>query len=328
MINTTNIFDYEDVQLIPNKCIVSSRSECDTTVKLGNRTFRLPIVPANMQTIIDEKLAKRLAAENYFYIMHRFQPEKRLDFVKDMHEAGLFASISIGVKPEEFKFVNELKAANLCPEYITIDIAHGHSNSVIDMIQHIKRELPESFVIAGNVGTPEAVRELENAGADATKVGIGPGKVCITKLKTGFGTGGWQLSAVRWCAKAATKPIIADGGIRDHGDIAKSIRFGASFVMIGSLFAGHIESPGKEVTIDGVAYKEYFGSASEHQKGERKNVEGKKITIQSKGSIFDTLIEMEQDLQSSISYAGGTTLQAIKKVDYVIVKNSIFNGDR
>ena len=328
MINTTNIFDYEDVQLIPNKCIVSSRSECDTTVKLGNRTFRLPIVPANMQTIIDEKLAKQLAAGNYFYIMHRFQPEKRLDFVKDMHEAGLFASISIGVKPEEFEFVNELKAANLYPEYITIDIAHGHSNSVIDMIQHIKRELPESFVIAGNVGTPEAVRELENAGADATKVGIGPGKVCITKLKTGFGTGGWQLSAVRWCAKAATKPIIADGGIRDHGDIAKSIRFGASFVMIGSLFAGHIESPGKEVTIDGVAYKEYFGSASEHQKGERKNVEGKKITIQSKGSIFDTLIEMEQDLQSSISYAGGTTLQAIKKVDYVIVKNSIFNGDR
>ena len=328
MINTTNIFDYEDVQLIPNKCIVSSRSECDTTVKLGNRTFRLPIVPANMQTIIDEKLAKQLAAGNYFYIMHRFQPEKRLDFVKDMHEAGLFASISIGVKPEEFEFVNELKAANLCPEYITIDIAHGHSNSVIDMIQHIKRELPESFVIAGNVGTPEAVRELENAGADATKVGIGPGKVCITKLKTGFGTGGWQLSAVRWCAKAATKPIIADGGIRDHGDIAKSIRFGASFVMIGSLFAGHIESPGKEVTIDGIAYKEYFGSASEHQKGERKNVEGKKITIQSKGSIFDTLTEMEQDLQSSISYAGGTTLQAIKKVDYVIVKNSIFNGDR
>ena len=328
MINTTNIFDYEDVQLIPNKCIVSSRSECDTTVKLGNHTFRLTVVPANMQTIIDEKLAKQLAAKNYFYIMHRFQPEKRLDFVKDMHEAGLFASISIGVKPEEFEFVNELKAANLCPEYITIDIAHGHSNSVIDMIQHIKRELPESFVIAGNVGTPEAVRELENAGADATKVGIGPGKVCITKLKTGFGTGGWQLSAVRWCAKAATKPIIADGGIRDHGDIAKSIRFGASFVMIGSLFAGHIESPGKEVTIDGVAYKEYFGSASEHQKGERKNVEGKKITIQSKGSIFDTLTEMEQDLQSSISYAGGTTLQAIKKVDYVIVKNSIFNGDR
>lgn len=328
MINTTNIFDYEDVQLIPNKCIVTSRSQCDTGVKLGDRTFRLPVVPANMQTIIDEPLAKKLAEENYFYIMHRFQPERRLNFVKDMHEAGLFSSISIGVKKPEFDFVHELREAGLTPEYITIDIAHGHSNQVINMIRHIKEQLPGSFVIAGNVGTPEAVREIENAGADATKVGIGPGKVCITKLKTGFGTGGWQLAAVRWCSKAATKPIIADGGIRDHGDIAKSIRFGATMVMIGSLFAGHEECPGKTVEIDGKPFKEYFGSASEFQKGDRKNVEGKKIYIPHKGSIMDTLIEMEQDLQSSISYAGGHNLTAIKKVDYVIVKNSIFNGDR
>lgn len=136
------------------------------------------------------------------------------------------------------------------------------------------------------------------------------------------------MSAVRWCTKAATKPVIADGGIRDHGDIAKSIRFGATMVMIGSLFAGHEESPGKTVEIEGKSYKEYFGSASESQKGERKNVEGKKMYIPSKGSLFDTLTEMEQDLQSSISYAGGNNLTAIRKVDYVIVKNSIFNGDR
>ena len=85
-------------------------------------------------------------------------------------------------------------------------------------------------------------------------------------MKTGFGTGGWQLAALRWCSKAARKPIIADGGIRTHGDIAKSIRFGASMVMIGSLFAGHIESPGKTVEIDGESFKEYYGSASEYQK--------------------------------------------------------------
>jgi len=172
------------------------------------------------------------------------------------------------------------------------------------------------------------VRELENAGADATKVGIGPGKVCITKIKTGFGTGGWQLAPLRWCAKAATKPIIADGGIRTHGDIAKSVRFGASMVMIGSLFAGHEESPGQTIEVEGKKVKEYFGSASEFQKGERKNVEGKKMYVEHKGSIKDTLIEMQQDLQSSISYAGGTKLEAIRNVDYVIVKNSIFNGDK
>ncbi|KQL51249.1 GMP reductase [Heyndrickxia shackletonii] len=323
-----NVFDYEDIQLIPNKCIVNSRSECDTTVTLGGHTFKLPVVPANMQTIMDEKNSIFLAENGYFYIMHRFQPEKRIAFIKDMKSRGLIASISVGVKEEEYQFIEELAQQNLVPEFITIDIAHGHSNAVINMIQHIKKHLPKSFVIAGNVGTPEAVRELENAGADATKVGIGPGKVCITKIKTGFGTGGWQLAALRWCAKAASKPIIADGGIRTHGDIAKSIRFGATMVMIGSLFAGHEESPGETIERDGKLFKEYFGSASEFQKGERKNVEGKKMLVEHKGHLIDTLIEMEQDLQSSISYAGGNKLDAIRNVDYVIVKNSIFNGDK
>lgn len=264
------VFDYEDVQLIPNKCIVNSRSECDTTVILGKHAFKMPIVPANMQTIINESIAEFLAENGYFYIMHRFDGVARIPFVKKMKERQLISSISVGVKKEECLFVEELAKQGLAPDYITIDIAHGHSNSVIEMIQRIKACLPETFVIAGNVGTPEAVRELENAGADATKVGIEPGKVCITKIKTGFGTGGWQLAALRWCAKAARKPIIADGGIRTHGDIAKSIRFGATMVMIGSLFAGHEESSGETKIENGVAYKEYFGSASEFQKGEKK----------------------------------------------------------
>lgn len=323
-----NVFDYEDIQLVPAKCIVNSRSECDTSIKFGGRSFKLPVVPANMQTIIDEDIAIYLAKNNYFYIMHRFQPEKRADFIKTMQEQDLYASISVGVKEEEYGFVEQLANQNLIPEYITIDIAHGHSEPVIRMIKHIKKHLPDSFLIAGNVGTPEAVRELENAGADATKVGIGPGKVCITKIKTGFGTGGWQLAALRWCAKAASKPIIADGGIRTHGDIAKSVRFGASMVMIGSLFAGHEESPGETIEKDGKKLKEYFGSASEFQKGEKKNVEGKKMYVEHKGALQDTLTEMEQDLQSSISYAGGKHLDAIRNVDYVVVKNSIFNGDK
>ncbi|AKS67204.1 GMP reductase [Staphylococcus coagulans] len=322
------IFDYEDIQLIPNKSVVKSRSEIDTSIQFGPKRFKLPVVPANMQTVMNESLAEWFAQNDYFYIMHRFDEAARLPFVKKMHEKGCFASISVGVKQGEFDFINQLKAEGLSPEYITIDIAHGHSDQVIEMIQHIKKQLPNVFVIAGNVGTPEGVRELENAGADATKVGIGPGRVCITKIKTGFGTGGWQLAAVNHCSKAARKPIIADGGIRTHGDIAKSIRFGASMVMIGSLFAAHEESPGETVEIDGKTYKEYFGSASEFQKGERKNVEGKKMFVEHKGALKDTLTEMKEDLQSSISYAGGKDIDALRKVDYVIVRNSIFNGDR
>ncbi|MEH7254614.1 GMP reductase [Neobacillus niacini] len=323
-----NVFDYEDIQLVPAKSIVNSRSECDTSVSFGGRNFKLPVVPANMQTIIDEKIAIYLAENNYFYIMHRFEPEKRISFIKDMNSRGLYASISVGVKEDEYEFIQQVADEQLSPEYITIDIAHGHSDAVVKMIKHIKQYLPNSFVIAGNVGTPEAVRELENAGADATKVGIGPGKVCITKIKTGFGTGGWQLAALRWCAKAASKPVIADGGIRTHGDIAKSIRFGATMIMIGSLFAGHEESPGETYEQDGKLFKEYFGSASEFQKGEKRNIEGKKMFVAYKGSLQDTLTEMEQDLQSSISYAGGNKLEAIRYVDYVVVKSSIFNGDK
>ncbi|MCU0082255.1 GMP reductase [Streptococcus danieliae] len=325
MLNEFPIFDYEDIQLIPNKCIISSRSQADTQVTFGKHSFKLPVVPANMQTIVDEELAEKLAREGYFYIMHRFDEAARIPFIQKMKEQGLISSISVGVKDYEYDFVSQLK--DNVPDYITIDIAHGHADSVIKMIQHIKKELPETFVIAGNVGTPEAVRELENAGADATKVGIGPGKVCITKVKTGFGTGGWQLAALRWCAKAARKPIIADGGIRTHGDVAKSIRFGASMVMIGSLFAGHTESPGQLIEEDGQVFKEYYGSASQFQKGDYKNVEGKKILLPAKGSIFATLKEMQEDLQSSISYAGGRDLESLRKVDYVIVKNSIWNGD-
>lgn len=320
-------FDYDDIQLVPNKCIIKSRSEADTSVKFGPKTFKIPVVPANMESVIDEDLAIWLAQNDYYYVMHRFQPEDRAGFVKRMHDRGLFASISVGIKDSEYDFIDRLKSEHLVPEYITIDVAHGHSDYVIKMIRYIKQQLPESFLTAGNVATPEAVRELENAGADATKVGVGPGKACITKLKTGFGTGGWQLAALRLCSKAASKPLIADGGIRHNGDIAKSVRFGASMVMIGSLLAGHQESPGHLITIDGKRYKQYWGSASEVQKGAYRNVEGKQMLVPFRGSIKDTLLEMQEDLQSSISYAGGRDLKSITKVDYVVVKNSILNGD-
>ena len=312
------IFDYDNILLLPRKCRVESRSECDASVTLGERSFRLPVVPANMKTVVDESICLWLAQNGYFYVMHRFDLDN-LQFVRDMHAKGVFASISLGVKAADYATVDQLLAQNLVPEYVTIDIAHGHADSVKNMIGYLKQKLPKTFVIAGNVGTPEAVIDLENWGADATKVGIGPGKVCITKLKTGFGTGGWQLSALKWCARVATKPIIADGGIRDHGDIAKSVRFGASMVMIGSLFAGHEESPGKTVEVDGQLFKEYYGSASDFNKGEYKHVEGKRILEPIKGRLADTLVEMEQAVQSSISDSGGKKLMDIRKVNYVIL---------
>jgi GMP reductase len=312
------IFDYDKVLLLPRKCRVESRSECDASVELGGRAFRIPVVPANMKTVVDEKICLWLAQNGYFYVMHRFDLDNVI-FVREMKRHGAYASISLGVKKADYETVDRLAAQGLAPEYITIDIAHGHADTVKAMIGLLKDKLPSSFVIAGNVGTPEAVIDLENWGADATKVGVGPGKVCITRMKTGFGTGGWQLSALKWCARVATKPIIADGGIREHGDIAKSIRFGATMVMVGSLLAGHEESPAQTVEVDGKPFKEYFGSASDFNKGEYRHVEGKRILEPIKGRLADTLREMEEDIQSSISYAGGRKLMDIRKVNYVIL---------
>ncbi len=312
------IFDYDNILLLPRKCRVESRSECDTEVTLGTKSFKIPVVPANMKTVVNESICEWLAQNGYFYVMHRFDLDN-LAFVKKMKDKGLFSSISLGVKQADFDTIDQFVAQSLSPEYVTIDIAHGHADSVQTMIRYLKDKLPQTFIIAGNVGTPEAIIDLENWGADATKVGIGPGKVCITKSKTGFGTGGWQLSALKWCARVATKPIIADGGIREHGDIAKSIRFGASMVMIGSMLAGHEESPGLTVEVDGLKFKEYYGSASDFNKGEYKHVEGKRILEPIKGKLKDTLKEMQEDVQSSISYAGGLKLMDIRKVNYVIL---------
>jgi GMP reductase len=287
------IFDYDNILLLPRKCRVDSRAECDTSVEFGGRRFKLPVVPANMKTVVDEAITEQLAASGHFYVMHRFDLDN-VAYARRMRDKGLFVSISSGVKPADIAVIDRLAAEGIGADYITIDIA-------------------------GNVGTPEGVIDLENWGADATKVGIGPGKVCITRLKTGFGTGGWQLSALKWCARVATKPIIADGGIRHHGDIAKSVRFGAAMVMVGSLFAGHEESPGQTVEVDGKLYKEYYGSASDFNKGEYKHVEGKRILEPIKGRLADTLREMREDLQSSVSYAGGRTLGDLRKVNSVVL---------
>ncbi|MEO7108090.1 MAG: IMP dehydrogenase, partial [Rhodoferax sp.] len=176
------IFDYDHILLLPRKCRVESRSECDASIELGGRKFRIPVVPANMKTVVDVPICEWLAQNGYFYVMHRFDLDN-VKFTLAMHAKGLFASISLGVKPPDYAAVDQLVALGIAPEYITIDIAHGHADSVRDMIIYLKKHLPTSFVIAGNVATPEAVIDLENWGADATKVGVGPGKVCITKLK-------------------------------------------------------------------------------------------------------------------------------------------------
>lgn len=172
--NEKKTFDFNDVMLVPKKGILKSRSSANTSVKLGNREFAIPAVPANMSTIIDEPLAEWLAERNYFYVMHRFDVDP-VAFTKRFQDKGLFASVSLGVKAADYAFVDGFVKQGIVPEYVTVDVAHGHADTVVEIVKYIKEQLPETYVIAGNVGAVEGALGLEEAGADCIKVGIGPG---------------------------------------------------------------------------------------------------------------------------------------------------------
>jgi GMP reductase len=314
------IFDFDNITLLPNFSRVESRSDCDTTCVFGGHRFKLPIVPANMESIIDINLAKKLAKDEYFYILHRFNIDE-VSFVRDMKEHNLISSISVGVNDDSYKLIDELVLEDLIPHFITVDIAHGHSIKMKKMVKYIKNKMPDVFLIGGNVCTPEAVTDLESWGCDAVKCGIGGGSACTTYHSTGFGNRGWQASMIKKCVKVAKKPIIADGSIKEHCDITKSLVLGASMVMVGGMFAGYDESPGSLIEEESKKYKEFWGSASSSQSGKTNRVEGiKKLIPYKNQSIFDKLNDIEESLQSAISYAGGNpnTIECLGNVKYVI----------
>jgi len=309
-------YNYSDIYLIPRKTIVESRKECNTSVVLGNHRFDMPIYAANMKSVVNESTCEYFAKYNWFYTMHRFNVNPS-SFITHMHDKGYIASISTGVNEDSYIELKNLVESKLIPEFITLDIANAFCNKAEKMTKWIRENLPDTFLIVGNVATAEAVEAVESWGADAVKVGIAGGKVCITKNKTGFHRP--MVSTIMDCATACKTKLIADGGIAEHGDIAKALVLGADMVMAGSIFSGFDESAGEVVEIDGRHYKEYFGSASQFNKGEYKNVEGKKILVEYKGSMNKLMIELKEDLQSSISYAGGKTLSAFMDVKCIVV---------
>ena len=317
-------FDFQNINLIPKKCIVQSRSEINTCIQFGNYNFALPIIPANMECVINEEIAIRLAKQNYFYIYHRFDTNI-LEFSKKMKQEGLPISISIGVNAEAYDLLNILKANNCLPDFLTIDIAHGHSVKMRELVLWIRTSLDKQpYIIAGNVSTGEAVRDLESWGADAIKVGIGPGSACTTYIATGFGSRGAQASIVKECAHARQNPntkIIADGGIKEPGDIAKALVLGADMVMIGGMFSGLKDSPGKVIRDDqGRMYKEFWGSASAFQSGKVNRIEGIKRLIPLKErSILEEMVYLKECLQSAVSYGGGSAIRDLANVQYFLL---------
>ncbi len=304
---------YKDICLLPNYSTLYSRQEADTSVEFLGRTFKLPIIPANMKCVLDEERAAWLSNNNYFYIMHRFADVYR--FVADYQRLNNI-SISVGVKNEDKELLQKIKDEELRVDFITIDIAHGHSKLMKDMISFIKSLELDAKIIAGNICTYQAYCDLVEWGANAVKVGIGGGAACSTKNKTGFTFP--MYSCIRELRSFVLDdvPIIADGGVREHADIVKAIHAGATMVMAGGLFSKLIDSPAE--LVDG--HKVYFGSASQFNKGEYKHVEGIKRTLELDPMTYaEKLNEIKQDIQSAISYAGGDQLEDIRNANYTQV---------
>ena len=252
--------------------------------------------------------------------------EKTIQYPHSAKDSGgrLLAGAAVGVTPDVMDRVAALVASKV--DVIVLDTAHGHSKGVIDAVRKIKAAYPDTQVIAGNVATAAATKELIEAGVDAVKVGIGPGSICTTRVVTGVGVP--QITAVYDCALEADKhgiPVIADGGVKYSGDVVKAIAAGASVVMLGSLFAGTAESPGDMEIYQGRSFKVYRGMGSlgamacgsrdrYFQEDAKKLVpEGVEGRVPYKGPLAETIYQMVGGLRSGMGYCGTGTIEQLRK---------------
>lgn len=308
---------FDDVLIVPSKSAVRSRRDPNLSTRLTRHlNIDQPFISANMDTVTESPMAIAMGKLGGVGILHRFMnTEEQIKEVHRVRDAGLkIIGASIGVNEEGRTRAEALvrEGVNL----LTIDIAHGHSIAMIETLHWLRDKFKDKVdLIAGNVATPEATEELIRAGADAIKVGIGPGSMCTTRIITGAGVP--QLTAIAWCAEVARGhkiPVIADGGLKSSGDIVKALAAGAETVMLGSLLAGCLETPGE---ISG-GKKRYRGMASRAAQvswrgglPEGMAPEGEATAVAVKGSVKDVILELAGGLRSGMSYINAETLPEI-----------------
>lgn len=312
------LLSYDTVTLYPKHSSLPSRDKADTSLVFCGHKFKLPVVPANMKDVISVHNAEWLSRNGYFYIYHRFGEgkESTLEFIETAN-SGNWPLVSVSVGVNGMSYVELMIGAQnkLRIDFITIDVAHAHHENVKQTIKSIKELYPNVKLIVGNVATKDGVSYLCDLGVDAIKVGIGGGSICTTRYMTGFHIP--TLQSVDYANKVIMErgldtPIIADGGAKHYGDVAKAIRFGANMVMSGGWFASCIDSPAK--IVDGK--KLYRGSTSYEMKGKRDHIEGRQLELLEGTTYEQRLTEIKESIQSSISYAGGEDLFAFKTLDF------------
>jgi IMP dehydrogenase len=322
---------YDDIQLIPSYSEVESRQDIDLTTQLTtNYSIRVPLVASPMDTVCDSEMAIAMAELGGIGCIHRF-----LTISQQAHEVAFtsktvknrdwwtpYTMAAVGANGDYLERAQEL--VNNGANIILIDVAHGYHKFVRDAILNLKKNLPSTVdIVAGNIATAKAAEALQDWGADALRVGIGGGSLCTTRVKTGFGVP--NVTSLADVSSVAKVPVIACGGIRNSGDIAKALAVGANSVILGSLIAGTKEAPGAMIEKANGLYKRYRGAASLETKSihgqATRNVEGESTIVPFKGKVKFVVDGLLDGLRSALSYAGAEKLSEYFP-EYVVVTNA------
>ena len=319
---------FDDVLMLPR---YSNVLPIDTNITLNltkKINLKVPFLSSAMDTVTESKMAIAMARAGGIGIIHRnLKIKKQADEVKKVKKNNLFVGAAIGTNKEDIERAKALLDYGV--DLIVVDTAHGHSAKVLKVLSKLKKMNSNTAICVGNIATGEAAKELYNSGADIIKVGIGPGSICTTRMVAGIGVP--QISAIMEVKKSLKKKkikIISDGGIKFSGDIAKALAAGADAIMMGSIFAGTDESPGKKFKVKGKIYKQYRGMGSigamssgsanryfqKNYKDKSKFVpEGVEGRVEYKGSVSKIIYQLQGGLRSSMGYIGAKNLNEIKQ---------------
>jgi GMP reductase len=335
---------FKDVMFRPKRSTLKSRS----LVKL-ERTFRLlhsktewtgiPVMAANMDTVGTFEMAAALHELKLFTAIHKHYSIQEWDEFMNNASEGIedFIAVSTGTSNADMNKLTQIFEAHPRLRFLCIDVANGYSEHFVAFVKQARKKFPDKVIIAGNVVTGEMVEELLLSGADIIKVGIGPGSVCTTRVKTGVGYP--QLSAIIECADAAHGLgglIISDGGCTTPGDVAKAFGAGADFVMLGGMLAGHDESGGELIEKDGRKFRQFYGMSSatameKHVGGvaDYRASEGKTVEVPYRGKVENTVADILGGLRSTCTYVGASQLKELsKRTTFIRVaeqENQVYN---
>jgi len=319
---------FKDVLIRPKRSTLKSRSQVSVertyTFRNSGQTWTgVPVIAANMDTVGTFEMAEKLATYKMLTAIHKHYTVEEWSAWLAKHDDSIYDHIMVssGTSDADFERVKTIIAQNPKLRFLCIDVANGYSQHFVDFVRRAREDLPSIIIIAGNVVTGEMAEELLLSGADVVKVGIGPGSVCTTRVKTGVGYP--QLSAAIECADASHGlggHIISDGGCTCAGDVSKAFGAGSDFVMLGGMLAGHDESGGEIVERDGKTYKLFYGMSSstamnKHSGGvaNYRASEGKTVEMPYKGPIDNTVQDILGGVRSTCTYVGASSLKELSK---------------